>query len=110
MTSFVPQACALPTVEQPLRLAEFDGLFRTDVLEVRRLNGSGVALHLRPDATVAGRVAELAARETACCSFFTFTVRIGDGALVLEVETPPAYAAVLDSLAARAEFALGRSA
>ena len=27
MSFTVPDACALPTVEQPLRLAEFDGLF-----------------------------------------------------------------------------------
>ena len=24
---WVPQACTLPTVQQPLRVAEFDGLF-----------------------------------------------------------------------------------
>ena len=29
MTSWVPEACTLPTVEQPVRVAEFDELFAT---------------------------------------------------------------------------------
>jgi hypothetical protein len=33
----VPQACTLPTVEQPLRVAEFDGLFATALRGVDRV-------------------------------------------------------------------------
>jgi hypothetical protein len=33
---WVPEACTLPTVEQPLRRAEFDDLFTSDVRAVRR--------------------------------------------------------------------------
>lgn len=63
----MPDACTLPTAEQPLRLA---------------------------------------ARETECCSFFTFTISpqpATDGeALTLDINVPAAYTGVLDSLAQRA--------
>jgi hypothetical protein len=50
----------------------------------------------------AGRVAQLAATETACCSFFTFTLTATAGSLVLDVAVPAAQLPVLDALAARA--------
>lgn len=80
-------------------------MFDADVRSVRRVSSSSVELELRPDPAVAAHVAGLAARETACCSFFTFTLTIGDGALVLGVRTPSDYADVLTALAARAETA-----
>ncbi|MGW3614623.1 hypothetical protein ACWD6N_33130 [Micromonospora sp. NPDC005163] len=55
--SWVPQACTLPTVEQPLRLAEFDDLFASAVLEMERVDRLRVRLELRPEPTVAGRAA-----------------------------------------------------
>jgi len=41
----VPQA-ALPTVEQPLRVAEFDELFATAVRPVERVDLTGLRVHL----------------------------------------------------------------
>jgi hypothetical protein len=36
--SWVPDACTLPTVEQPLRAQEFDDLFRDALTEVHRID------------------------------------------------------------------------
>jgi hypothetical protein len=40
------------------------------------------------------------ARETACCSFFTFTLTATGGALELAVAVPDSHVEVLDGLAA----------
>ncbi|MFY1688440.1 hypothetical protein [Plantactinospora sp. WMMB782] len=100
--SWVPRACTLPTAEQPVRLAEFDDLFDSAVLGVRRVDGLRVRLELRPEPGTAGRVAELMVRETGCCSFFTFTLAATSGQLALEVAVPAGQVEVLDALAARA--------
>lgn len=51
---------------------------------------------------------DLTARETACCSFFAFTISPGDrGELLLDAEVPTAQVAVLDALAARAAATTG---
>lgn len=101
--AWAPDACTLPTVDQPIRLAEFDDLLGADALGVRRVNAGCVAIDLRPDHAVAARAADLAARESGCCSFFTFTLRITDGTTILEIATPAAYVTVLDALVARAQ-------
>ena len=103
--AWVPDACTLPTVDQPFRLAEFDDLFETAVLGVHRIATSRLELELRPEPAIAARAAELAARETGCCSFFTFRLTIGDGMLTLDVQTAPAQSDVLDALGARAAAA-----
>ncbi|MCP9949591.1 hypothetical protein [Actinomadura madurae] len=51
---------------------------------------------------VAGRAAELAARETGCCSFFTFTLTATGGELTLDVSAGDRHAGVLDALTSRA--------
>jgi hypothetical protein len=104
---WVPEACTLPTVEQPLRRAEFDDLFTRDVLAVVRESPHRVRLQLRPDDAVAARAAGLAVKETGCCSFFTFELTIGDGEVALRIATSPTHEAVLVALAARAESRLG---
>ncbi|MGW3807913.1 hypothetical protein [Micromonospora sp. NPDC005113] len=100
--SWVPQACTLPTVEQPLRLAEFDDLFASAVVAMERVDRLRVRLELRPEPTVAGRAADLVTRETGCCSFFTFTLTATGGQLALDVAVPAGHVDVLDALAARA--------
>ena len=69
---WVPEACTLPTVEQPLRRRKFDDLFAQDVLTLTHEPPTRVRLELRPDLAVAVRAAGLAVKETSCCSFFTF--------------------------------------
>ncbi|HLL61550.1 MAG TPA: hypothetical protein VK401_00770, partial [Propionibacteriaceae bacterium] len=67
----VPEACRLPTVQRPLRLAEFDRLFIT-ATAADRLSLGRVRIALPSSPEVAAQAAELAVRETQCCSFFTF--------------------------------------
>ncbi|HEY3562612.1 MAG TPA: hypothetical protein VGL05_34335 [Kribbella sp.] len=94
--TWVPDACTLPTAEQPLRLAEFDQLFATYLRQANRVDDQTLDLTLDPAAHATAM--DLIARESACCSFFTFTL---SGALDLRITVPPAHAAVLDGLAAR---------
>ncbi|WP_028650851.1 hypothetical protein [Nocardioides halotolerans] len=97
-------ACTLPTLERSLRLAEFDGLF------ARHLTGSSWAgdrlrLELAGDADLHERVADLTARESACCSFFDFRISGAADAVVLDVGVPPERGDLLASLANLAERA-----
>lgn len=93
-------ACTLPTAERPLRLAEFDDLFATSVRGVRR-RGDGVLMQLTGTEGLVERVRDLAARETACCSFFTFELTPTDDHLSLRITVPPTHADVLDALSTR---------
>jgi hypothetical protein len=100
----VPDACTLPTVDQPLRLAEFDDLFATAVRQVERIDAHHVRLRLAGPVGLAASVRDLTARETQCCSFFAFTVAPEQAtadteALTMDIEVPSQYADVLDSLA-----------
>jgi hypothetical protein len=104
---WAPVACTLPTAEQPLRRAEFDDLFAVDVLSVNRLSPLEVRFELRPDAEVAARAARLAAKETGCCSFFTFGLTITDGTTSMTISTEPAHGEVLAALGGRAQAMVG---
>jgi hypothetical protein len=95
-----PQACTLPTAEQPMRVAEFDELFATGLRGQQRL--AHTRLRWRLDPAAEGIARELTRRETECCSFFTFTFAAADDAVRLDVEVPVAYSDVLDALADRA--------
>jgi hypothetical protein len=99
---WVPQTCTLPTAEQPPRIAAFDRLFADTVRGIERTTPTRLHLDLRPGPQVAGRAAELAAAETGCCSFFTFTLTVAGGSLGLDIDVPAPYAGVLDALAERA--------
>lgn len=99
--TWVPKACTLPTAEQPLRLAEFEDLFAA-VRAVTEDEQGAVSLDLDPVPATAARAAELVARETACCSFFTFALIATGGSLRLDVSVPPAHRDVLAALAGRA--------
>ncbi|MBM0275173.1 hypothetical protein DKT68_13695 [Micromonospora acroterricola] len=98
--AWVPEACTLPTVERPLRLAEFDDLFATALRDQQRL--SPTALRWRLDKTAETTARELTGRESSCCSFLSFAfTEDGDG-LRLDVQVPAAHVEVLDALAQRA--------
>jgi hypothetical protein len=97
---WVLAACTLPTAQRPLRLAEFDDLFATALRGQQRL--SPTALRWRLPSSAEATVRDLTARETACCSFFTFTVTAEGEAVGVDVEVPAAHVDVLDALAARA--------
>lgn len=101
---WAPEACTLPTVEQPLRVAEFDELFATALREQRRVSESTVQWWFDPGAEALAR--DLTAREAACCTFFSFSFSGDREDLVVEVRVPPEHARVLAALASRAAAGL----
>lgn len=104
---WAPVACTLPTAERPLRLAEFDELFATAVRRVDRVAPTRARLTLAELGGVRATVEDLTARESGCCSFFTFTITLaGPDELFLEVEVPSEQVAVLAALTARASAAI----
>jgi hypothetical protein len=106
---WVPAACTLPTVEQPLRVAEFDRLFAASLRRVERTSPS--QLRLRLDRSAEAMVRELTDRETRCCSFFGFGFGYAEpDRVVVDVTVPGAQAAVLDALADRAGAVMKASA
>ncbi|WP_371786939.1 hypothetical protein [Streptosporangium subroseum] len=104
---WVPEACTLTTIEQPLRVAEFDALFAQAVRAVSRPDQGRLRLELTFSPLIAAQAAELTAHESGCCSFFAFTLIIAGGGLALEVAVPEQRIAVLDTLQARATDAAG---
>ena len=111
-----PAECTLHTAEQPLRTAAFDTLFVDALRAVERQSGAPTRarLLLAGNATLPERVQRLADAETACCSFFIFTVTAlpadDEVTVALDIEVPPARADVLTGLVARAEQARGAAA
>jgi hypothetical protein len=114
--TWVPvDACTLPTLDQPLRVAEFDDLFATSLRDITAAAGDAPRARLvfAGDDTLLGRVQRLADAETSCCSFFTFTVTDLGGSdraetgVALEIEVPPGRRVVLDALVARAAAGAG---
>jgi len=100
---WVPDACTLPTAEQPLRLAEFDALFTDAVRDGERLTQRHIRVTLIGGTEVADSVRDLADRETKCCSFFTFSVSEPEpGVVQLDIEVPAGHVEVLDALQAQA--------
>jgi len=94
--------CTLPTEQLPLRRAEFDDLFATAV-DVERTSATHARLRLFGSADLVAYARDLTARETECCSFFTFTVvPEPPDHVVVDVRVPAAYATVLDAIVARA--------
>jgi hypothetical protein len=104
---WVPDACTLPTADRAGRVAEFDALFGATVRAAERTGPTRLRLELEPSPEAAARAAGLAAAETQCCSFFTFTLTAAGGALSLDVAVPDSQVAVLDALADRALAAAG---
>ncbi|WP_330179202.1 hypothetical protein OHB26_22240 [Nocardia sp. NBC_01503] len=97
---WVPDACTLPTVEQPTRVAEFDQLFATAVGAITRPTSTSLELTLPAEAEAAAR--DLAARESQCCAFFTFDFETGTAGTTMRIGVPAGQVAILDALAARA--------
>ncbi|MFF4346235.1 hypothetical protein [Streptomyces sp. NPDC001530] len=107
MTTWVPASCTLPTTEQPLRVAQFDALFAERLAASSRPDRLRVEMVLTGGPDVEDRARDLVARESGCCSFFTFTVTPGPEQIRLDVEVDGAHEAVLDALHERATAAAG---
>lgn len=91
--------CTLPSANVPARVAELDELVAASVRGVSRLDARRLRLELEPGPDVAEKAARFAARETVCCSFFTFTLTVDGTGQRLDVSVPPEHAGVLDALA-----------
>ena len=102
--AWVPDACTLPTVERPLRVAEFDDLFLS-ITDVERV-GDTLTLRLAGGADVLASARDLARRESQCCSFFDFTVGPDGDSVLMTVAVGPAHANVLDGIERRARARL----
>ena len=94
----IPEACTLPDAERPLRVAEFETLF-AQAVAMERIGPRHLRLDLTGGPDVEPTVRDLTARETACCSFFTFTIAAtGPGLVRLDIEVPAAHVDVVDAL------------
>ena len=100
--TWAPDACTLPAAERAQRGADFDALFAEAVRGIERADPTRLRLDLQPSPRAAARVAELAAAETSCCSFFTFTLTLAASSLVLDITVPALHTGTLDLLADRA--------
>jgi hypothetical protein len=108
LPSWAPDACTLPAAERPLRRVEFDDLFAGIAEDPQRLAPHRLRLLLGGGHDLERTVRDLTARETECCSFFTFTVAaVGSDLVQLDIEVPAAQVGVLDALAARVEAVRG---
>lgn len=90
-----------------MRVAEFDVLFRESVLRWTRISRTRLELTLAAQAWAAA--SDLAARESGCCSFFTFTFESSVSGVVMAIEVPASQVAVLDAVTARVAAACGES-
>jgi hypothetical protein len=106
---WVPQACTLPRVEQPIRRAEFDAVFAS-ATSVERSGPTSLRILLSGDESLAATVRDLAARESECCSFFTFAVDDGDGVVTMDVSVAAVHLPVLEALSERAAAVSGSAA
>ena len=100
----VPQVCTLPTADRPVRVAEFDALFARGLTAQERVSPTVLRWMLDPGVELTAR--DLTARESACCSFFSFEFTADADAVQLEITVPPAQVEVLDALATRAAASL----
>ena len=103
-TPWVSEVCTLPTTDRPVRVAEFDALFARGLTAQQRV--SPTVLRWMLDPRVESTARDLTARESACCSFFSFEFTAGADVVQLEVTVPPAQVEVLDALAVRAAAVL----
>lgn len=97
--AWVPEGhCALPGPDRARRLAEFDALFAVSLRQVERLDPRLLRFRLVGDAATGTQARDLAARESACCSFFAFHLETDGEELVVDVRVPAGRVDVLDGL------------
>jgi DNA-binding transcriptional MerR regulator len=95
-TGSIPITCTLDVGEQTGRMDDWTALLALAVS--RTPIAGGIRLTFPSRAGLAGEVAELAALEQQCCSFFTFTLEITADAVILDVRAPDEAAGLVGSL------------
>ena len=107
----VEDFCTLPVAAQPFRLMEFEELFRSQTRPPRRIDAHRVEFTFANANDLYAHVSDLVARESACCSFFEFTINEDASAdqdhLILQIGVPANRDEVLEALAERAHAAIG---
>ncbi|WP_405489250.1 hypothetical protein [Nocardia sp. NBC_00511] len=96
---WVPDSCTLPTAAQPMRVEEFDRFFADSVQRAVRADRTRLDLFIDAAAEAVGR--DLAARETECCSFFTFSFEPTAGGSLMHIDVPATHIEVLDAVESR---------
>ena len=91
-----PIACTLEPSAVEDRVDEWHRVL--DGATERAAIDGGVALRFDLVPKTAAAVADLAAREQGCCSFFDFTLRLVPGALWLEVRAPDDALPIVETL------------
>jgi len=104
---WAPRSCTLPTPERPVRRAEFDAVFAR-VSKVERPSPTTLRVELPGDQSLLATVDELAARESQCCSFFSFDIVEHDGVITMCAAVDAEHIGVLDALAERAVAVSGQ--
>ncbi len=82
----VPIACTLDPEAAPARVDDWQAVL--DRVQSRRAIPDGVELRFPPEPDLLASLAAVAAKEVACCSFFTFTLAIDAQAAWLSVAAP----------------------
>ena len=95
---WAPEACTLPTSEQPLRVAEFDDLFGYVQQSTRH---APTRLDLVMPNTVEADARDLARRESECCSYFMFEFDSAGDDVMMRIRVPAAQVEILDAIEAR---------
>lgn len=95
----VPIACSLEPGDARSQLAEWRTVLDRVVERSERTSPNRLEFALSPASDISPVIA-LARREAVCCPFFSFTVEIGAGRLVLAVQVPDDAVGVLDGFAA----------
>jgi len=91
----VPIACSLTADDVVTRMAEWRTFLAESVVSARR-DDRGLHLLLVQSDDVLLAAADLAAREKACCPFFSMSIQIEPAARTLTLDAPPDAAGVLD--------------
>lgn len=102
---WVPESCTLPTCARPLRVAEWDVLLSERLTSLSRPEALRLSLTLADGSGGVDQVRDLVRRESACCSFFTFTLSPDESVIVLDIAVAAEHEPVLDALALRAAAA-----
>lgn len=90
-------ACTLTQEDRGDRVKEWQELVAAATARRETAEGA-VVLTFPPGPEVAARVADLAAREKVCCSFYDFKLHITGAAVELEVSAPEEARPLVDEL------------
>ena len=107
--------CTLPTAAQPMRLLQFDELFRRQAHPPRWIGPHQVEFTFADTEGLYAEVSDLVARESECCSFFDFVLERraehagNEDRLVLQVGVPASRDHVLRAFRERALVAIGQA-